>query len=171
MQCMQNFLTHILSGYSLSILTTVLWNHGIYEIRCKRPMALQCTTLKYRHNNSVHTMERLVALLNKSVTFSKHPAQQNWCFDYENNNKLHKMTIQNVRKKISHVLHFNWTILIKYFSSCIKKCQTRTYFLVECIYKSMIMKGLTEFIKINENKFLKDGFSIYLLIDGWWWSL
>ena len=43
-----------------------------------RPMALQCMTLKYRHKNSMHTMERLVAPLNKSATFSpKHPAQQN----------------------------------------------------------------------------------------------
>ena len=112
---MQNFLTRILSGYSLSILTTVLRNHGIYETGCKkkvalfvkRPMALQCMTLKYRHTNSMHTMERLVAPLNKSATFfSKHPAQQNLCFDCENNDKLHRMPSQNVRKKISHALHF-----------------------------------------------------------------
>ena len=24
--------------------------------------------------------------------FSKHPAHQNWCFDYKNNNKMHKTT-------------------------------------------------------------------------------
>ena len=78
MSCMQNFLTHILSGYSLSILTTVLRNHGIYDISCKkkkvvlfvnRPIALQCMTLKYWHKNSMPTMERLVAPLNKSATF------------------------------------------------------------------------------------------------------
>ena len=34
-----------------------------------------CMALKYRHKNSMHTMERLVAPLNKSATFSKHPAQ------------------------------------------------------------------------------------------------
>ena len=33
-----------------------------------RPMALQCMTLKYRHKDSMHTMERLVAPLNKSAT-------------------------------------------------------------------------------------------------------
>ena len=38
------------------------------------------------------------------------------------------MTTQNVRKKILHALHFEWTILIKYFTSYIKKCQTGTYF-------------------------------------------
>ena len=59
---------------------------------------------------------------------SKHPAQQNCCVGYKNNNKLQRVTIQNVRKKILHVLHFKWTILIKYFSSYIKKCQTGTYF-------------------------------------------
>ena len=35
---------------------------------------------------------------------------QNWCFDYNNNNKLHSMTTQNVRKKIPHSLHLKWTI-------------------------------------------------------------
>ena len=98
-----------------------------------RPMALQCMTLKYRHKNSMHTMERLVAPLNKSATFSKHPAQQNWCFDYENNDKLHRMNTQNVRKKILHALHFKWTILIKYFSSYIKSVRRELTFLVECI--------------------------------------
>ena len=74
------------------------------------------------------------APLNKRATFfSKHPAQQNWCSDDKNKNKLHRMTTQNVRKKISHALHFKWTILIEYFTSYIKKCQTGTYFLVECI--------------------------------------
>ena len=37
------------------------------------PMALQSMTLKYWHNSSVHTMERLVALLNKSATFFQAP--------------------------------------------------------------------------------------------------
>ena len=73
-------------------------------------------------------MERLVAPLNKSATFfSKHPAQQKWCFDYENNDKLQRMTTQNVRKKIPHALHFKLTILIEYFTSYINKCQTGTY--------------------------------------------
>ena len=38
------------------------------------------------------------------------------------------ITTQNVRNKIMHALHFKWTILIKYFSSYIKKCQTGTNF-------------------------------------------
>ena len=40
MHCMPNFLTHILSGYSLSIHIIVLWKHGIYESRCKKKVAL-----------------------------------------------------------------------------------------------------------------------------------
>ena len=60
--------------------------------------------------------------------FSKHPAQQNWCFDYENNNILHRMTTQTLRKKILHALHVKWNFLIKYFPSYIKKCQTGTYY-------------------------------------------
>ena len=128
--CMQNFLTHIFSGYSLSILTIVLRNHGIYEIRCKNKKLHFLSIRLWRFNNnawhgipaqnSMHTMERMVASLNKSAIFSKHPAQQNWCFDYENNDKYHRMTTQNVRKKIPHALHFKWTILIKYFTSYIK---------------------------------------------------
>ena len=94
MKCIQNYLTHSLSGYSLSILR----NHGIYEIRFQKKFC-QCMTLKYRHKNSTHThthththtVESLVAPLNKSATFFKHHAQQN-CFDYKNNNKLHRMT-------------------------------------------------------------------------------
>ena len=39
--------------------------------------------------------------------FSKHPAQQDICFEYENNDKLHNMTTQNVRKKIPHELFLN----------------------------------------------------------------
>ena len=70
-------LTHILNSYSLSILITVLWNHGIYDIKWKlkvalfvnRPMAFKCMTLKYRHTNSMHTMKRLVAPLNGSAIF------------------------------------------------------------------------------------------------------
>ena len=54
---------------------------------------------------------------NEAPTFSKHPAQQNWCFDYENNNKLQRMITQTVRKKILHALHFKLKKLIKYFSS------------------------------------------------------
>ena len=61
----------------------------------------------------------LSTLLNKT---------ENWCFDYENNDTLHRMSTQNVRKKIPHTLHFKWTILIKYFTSYIKKCQTGTNF-------------------------------------------
>ena len=38
--------------------------------------------------------------------FFKHPAQQNWCLDYENNDKLHRMTIQNVRKDNSACITF-----------------------------------------------------------------
>ena len=92
-------------------------------------MALQRMTLKYRHKHNMHTMERLhIPIEQKCHLFSKHPAQQNWCFDYENNDKLHKMTTQNMRKKILYELHLKWTILIKYFSSYIKKCQTGTYF-------------------------------------------
>ena len=37
------------------------------------PMALQCMALKYQHKNSMHTMERLVAPLNKSATFFQAP--------------------------------------------------------------------------------------------------
>ena len=66
---MQNFLTHILSGYWLSILPIVLWNHRIYEIRCNRSMALQCTTLKYRHKNSMHTMKRLCSPIEQKCHF------------------------------------------------------------------------------------------------------
>ena len=73
--------------------------------------------------------------------FSKHPAQQNWCFDYENIDKLHKITTQNVRKKILHVSHLKWTILIKYFRSYIKKCRTGTYFF-GWVYFFSILLGL-----------------------------
>ena len=68
---------------------------------------------QYAHNEAPYSPieHKLVRL------FSKHPAQQNWCFDYENSNKLQRMTTQNVRKKIVHVLHFKCIILIKYFSS------------------------------------------------------
>ena len=68
----------------------------------------------------------------KEPLFSKHPAQQKWYFEYENNDKLHRMTTQNVRKKIPHALHLKWTILIKHCTSYIKMCQTGTYFLIEC---------------------------------------
>ena len=87
-----------------------------------RPMAFQCMTLKYRHKNSMHTMERLVAPLNKSATyFPSTLLNKTLFFYYENNNKLYRMTIQNVRKKISHALHLKWTILIKYFTSVYQK--------------------------------------------------
>ena len=35
----------------------------------------------------------------KVPLFSKHPAPQNWCFDYETNNKLQRMTTQIVHNK------------------------------------------------------------------------
>ena len=42
---------------------------------------------QYAHNEApCSPIER------KCHFFSKHPAQQNWCFDYENNNKLQRMT-------------------------------------------------------------------------------
>ena len=74
---MQTFLTHILSGHSLSILTIVLWITEFMKSGARkkvalfvnRSMALQCMTWKYRHKNSMHTMEHLAAPLNKSATF------------------------------------------------------------------------------------------------------
>ena len=83
-------------------------------------MALQGMTLKYRMH-SMHTMKRLLlAQLNKSATFSKHPAKQNWCFDYENNNKLQRMTPQTVRNKNKSacikflINNFDWIFLELY---------------------------------------------------------
>ena len=64
-------------------------NHGIYQIRCNgkrvalfvnRPMALQCRTLKYRHKDSMYTMESLVAPLNKSATFIQAPCSTKLMF-------------------------------------------------------------------------------------------
>ena len=65
---MQNFLTHILSGYSLSILTNCEITEFMIQSGARkkialfvnRPMALQCMTLKYRHKDSMHTMDHLV---------------------------------------------------------------------------------------------------------------
>ena len=76
----------------------------------------------------MYTMESLVAPLNKSATFIQAPCSTKLIFDYENNNTFHRMTTRNVRKEIPHALHFKWTILIKYSSSYIKKCQTGTYY-------------------------------------------
>ena len=78
----------------------------------------------YRHKTACAQCERLVAPLNKSATFFPTTLiNKTDVFIIKNNDKLHKMTTQNVRKKISHALHFKWTILIKYFTSYIKKCQ------------------------------------------------
>ena len=76
---MQNLLTHILSGHSLSlsILTIVKVTEFLKSgarkkvaLVVNRPMALQCMTLKYRQKNSMHIMERA---LNKSATFFQAP--------------------------------------------------------------------------------------------------
>ena len=79
---MHNFLTHILSGHSLSILP------GIYEIGCKKKRlhflsiglcygaSMHDIEIPGPAQNSMHTMERLVAPWNKSaIFFPKHPAQ------------------------------------------------------------------------------------------------
>ena len=130
---MQNFLTHILSGYSLSI----LWNHRIYEIRCKRKKLHFWSIGLWRFNawhwntgtkTACTQWSACIAPLNKSATFFQAPYSKKLMFWYENNDKFHKMTTQSVRKKILHALPFKWTILIKYFMSYIKKCQTGTYF-------------------------------------------
>ena len=94
-------------------------------------MALQCMTLKYRHKNSMHAHNGAPGSPIGQKCHPpppQHPAQQNWCFDYEYNAKLHRMTTQTVRKKISNALHFKLTLLINDFTSYIKKCQTGTYF-------------------------------------------
>ena len=53
---MQNFLTHILSGYSLPILTNIIVSKIIQFMKWGagkklhlRPIALQCMALKYQH--------------------------------------------------------------------------------------------------------------------------
>ena len=48
------------------------------------------------------------------------------------------MTTQNVRKKIPHALHFKLTLLINYFTSYIKKCQTGTYIFWLSVYPSFV---------------------------------
>ena len=85
---MQNILTRILSGYSLSILTTVLGNQGIYKIWCKKKGCTFCQQaygdsmhdIEIPAQNSMHTMERLVAPLNKSATFFQAPCSTKLMF-------------------------------------------------------------------------------------------
>ena len=54
-------------------------------------------------------MERLVAPLNKSATFFQAPCSIKRCFDYENNDKLQRMTTQIVHNKIFFMLIFELT--------------------------------------------------------------
>ena len=73
-----------------------------------------------------------IGLLTKSATFSCTWFHINSVIPQCNGEYGQWMTTQNVRKKILHALHFKQIMLIKYFSSYIKKCQTGTYFLIEC---------------------------------------
>ena len=129
-------LLFIVHTHHCTVKSRNVWNQVQEKKVALFVMALQCMTLKYRHNNRVHTMERLVTRLNKSATFFQATCSTKlmlfWL--WKSYNKLHGMTTQNLRKKITHVLHFKWTILIKYFSSYIKKCQTGTYFFWLSVY-------------------------------------
>ena len=110
----------------------------IVALFVSRPMALKCMALKYRHKNSMHTLERLVAPLNKLPLFSKHPAQQNWCFDCENNDKLQRMTSQNVR--MHYILNEQFWLNISRVIS--KHFWQELTFLVECIIQSSSVNQL-----------------------------
>ena len=69
-----------------------------------------------------------VGLLTKSEPFFLAPDFINSVISQYNGEYGQWMTTQNLRKKILHALHFKYTILIKYFSGYIKKCQMGTYF-------------------------------------------
>ena len=72
---MQNFLTHILSGHSLPILTTVYCEITEFIKSVAKKITFVNWPMKYRHKKAMNTMEHLVAPFNKSAVFSKHPGQ------------------------------------------------------------------------------------------------
>ena len=134
---MQNFLTHILSGHSVQFIiifiikTSVLLSRvlgktsgtfvqwGYQVLHCVHAVfvpVFQCHALK-RHRP-----------IYKKCNFFLAPDFINSVISQYSDEYGQWITTQNMRKKILHALHFKWTILIKYFSSYIKKCQTETYF-------------------------------------------
>ena len=63
-------------------------------------------------------------------------------------------TTQNVRKKLLHALQFKWTILIKYLSRYIRKCQTGTYSVGWVyIWEAIIRKLPMKIIDLSQNKY------------------
>ena len=135
---MPNFLTHILSGHFLQLIV-IFYNHNICFVeqgawkkvallfngastrRSIVCMLFLCRCFNVRHWSAI-------GLLTKSAFFFLGPAFINSVFSQYKGVYVQWITTQNVRKKIRHAMHSKWKILIKYFSSYIKKYQTDTYF-------------------------------------------
>ena len=88
--------------------------------------SIVCILLLCWYFNAMHWSA--IGLLTKSATFFLAPNFINSVISQYNGKYGQWITTQNVCKKILHALHFKWTILIKYFSRYIRKCQTGTYF-------------------------------------------
>ena len=94
-------------------------------------VGLQCAPLCaccFCDGISVSCTESPYRPIDKSTIFFLAPDFINSLISQHNGEYGQWMTTQNVRKKILHALHFKLTLLIKYFSSYIKKCQKGTYF-------------------------------------------
>ena len=132
MQCMHNFLTHIFIGYSLSLYWEITeFMKSFLSIGLWRFIAWHRTTDTKTACTQWSAWE---PHWTKVPVISKHPAQQNWCFDYESSDKLQRMTTHNVCKKFQHACmpYKKLKILIKYFTR--KRVRLELTFLVECIF-------------------------------------
>ena len=83
--------------------------------------------------NSMHTMERLYSPIEKMPPFSNHPAQQYWCFDYENNNKLTEWPLKMCVRKFRMHYILNEQFLLNIAWAMSKIVRRELTFLVECI--------------------------------------
>ena len=134
---MHNFLTQILSGHSLQLLIIFIIKTSILlsMVPVKKwhfcsigYQALHCVHAVFVPIFQCHALNRHIGLLTKSTTFCFALDLINSVISQYSGEYGQWITTQNVRKKILHTLHFKLTILIQYFSSYIKKCQTGTYF-------------------------------------------
>ena len=128
MLSMQNFLTHILNGHSLQFLIIFIIKTSVLLSRVLRKIVallfngatrrfIVCVLFLFRYFNVRHW---------SAIGLFLAPDFINSVISHYNGEYGQWITTQNVRKKILHALHFKWTILIKYFSSYIKNCQTGT---------------------------------------------
>ena len=156
---MLNFLTHILSGHSVQfviifiiktslLLSRVLGKKVALLFNAATRRSIVCMLFLCRYFNVMHWSA--IGLLTKSAFFLLASEFINSVISQYSGGYRQWITTQNLRKKILHALHFKWTILIKYFSSYIKKCQTGTYFF-GWVYITMFSKFITVHITLNND--------------------